>query len=58
MDAELLEKYGEEYLKEYEKTTQYQLDKLGEIVKECWESTGLEQYYHKFAEWLYTNFKM
>ena len=51
-DKELLKHYGEEYQEEYEKTLEYQGDKLREALSECWKSTELEPYFHKIASWI------
>jgi|GEM_PF-6230121 len=50
MDKELLEKYGEEYQKEYEKTTQYQFDKLREEIDKALDP--LKPALHKICKWL------
>ena len=52
MDKQLLETYGDEFLKAYEKTSQYQFDKLEESLKEFWHSFGIEPYLEKICKFL------
>ena len=52
MDKQLLEAYGDEFLKAYEKTTQYHIDKLEEPLKEFWHSLGIEPYLEKICKFL------
>jgi len=52
MDKQLLETYGEEYLRAYEKTTQYHIDKLEEQLKKFWDSLGAGPYLEKICRFL------
>ncbi len=52
MDKQLLELYGDEYLKAYEKTTQYHIDKLEEQLKKFWDSLGAGPYLEKICKFL------
>jgi len=52
MDKQLLEAYGDEYLRAYEKTSQYQFDKLEESLKELWDFLGIEHYLEKICKFL------
>jgi len=52
MDEQLLEAYGDEYLRAYEKTTQYHIDRLEESLKEVLHSLGIEPYLEKICKFL------
>jgi len=52
MNKQLLEAYGDEFLKAYEKTTQCHIDRLEESLKEFWHSLGIEPYLEKICKFL------